>query len=163
MKKSIMKPLHFVADELQDPRVIALLQEHLNDMHASSPPESVHALDLSGLRQPDIRFWSVWTHGDEGAQVIGTCALKHWTSTLSELKSMRVIAARRGQGDAQQILDYVLDEARKSGVQRVSLETGTVPFFAPARRFYERNGFTYCEPFGDYELDPYSCFMTREI
>ena len=68
-----------------------------------------------------------------------------------------------GQGDAQQILDYVLDEARKSGVQRVSLETGTVPFFAPARRFYERNGFTHCEPFGDYELDPYSCFMTREI
>ncbi|MDR2335633.1 MAG: GNAT family N-acetyltransferase [Burkholderiaceae bacterium] len=146
---------------LDDARVIALLEEHLSDMRSISPPESVHALDLAGLRQPEIRFWSAWSGTGADAQLVGTCALKLLDAGHAELKSMRVTAGRRGKGDGQRMLDHVLAYARQSGIRRISLETGTPDYFAPAWRLYERNGFAYCEPFGDYRQDPYSCFMTR--
>ncbi len=157
----------FTLDSLEDHRVVALLMEHLHDMYAVSPPESVHALDLDGLRASNIRFWSAWS--GEGAidsdetQLIGTCALKDLGGGEAELKSMRVVASLRGSGAAQAILDHVINEAKNSGVQRISLETGTQPYFSPARRFYARNGFVDCAPFGDYVLDPHSCFMTLQL
>ena len=155
--------LVFQLDGLDDPRVIALLEEHLRDMRSISPPESVHALDLAKLRKPEICFWSVWRNDGERMQLVGTCALKRLDDAHAELKSMRVVVERRGKGDAQKILDHVLAYARLADIQRVSLETGTPDYFIPARRLYERNGFTLCGPFGDYQLDPYSCFMTRTI
>ncbi|MEG0053702.1 MAG: GNAT family N-acetyltransferase [Comamonas sp.] len=154
-----MTLLRFALDPASDPRVLALLQAHLDDMYRISPPESVHALDVEQLRQPDIRFWTAWS----GEALVGSCALKQLDSDHLELKSMRVDAAHRGTGAAQQLLDFVLVQAQQGGGQRISLETGTEDFFAPARRLYARNGFLPCEPFGSYQPDPNSCFMSRAV
>lgn len=155
--------LYFTLDPATAPRVIAFLQEHLDDMYRVSPPESVHALDVEKLRQPGIRLWSAWSDEGDEPRLVGTCALKEMEPGHAELKSMRVSAALRGKGIAQQLLDYAVAQALASGVQRISLETGTEDFFAPARYFYARNGFVSCEPFGRYQLDPNSCFMTRAL
>jgi putative acetyltransferase len=154
-----MLELRFVLDPADDPRVIAFLQAHLDDMHRISPPESVHALDAEQLRQADIRFWTAWV----GDVLVGSCALKQLEDTHLELKTMRVEADYRGTGVAQQLLDFVLQQARQSGARQVSLETGSEDFFAPARRLYARNGFAACEAFGSYRPDPNSCFMSRAV
>ena len=144
---------------LEDPSVHALLEEHLADMHATSPPESVHALDLSGLRAPGVTFWTARLDGD----AVGCVALKELTAGSAELKSMRTSAVARGRGIGTALLTVVLDEARSRGYRSVSLETGTQAFFGPAHRLYERYGFTECGPFGDYVLDPHSTFMTLTL
>lgn len=148
-------------DELRDPRIAAFLQEHLADMRRVSPPESVHALDLDGLRQPGIRFWTGWTQRPDGEALVATAALKRLDGAHAELKSMRTAAALRGQGIAARMLVHVLDEARARGYLRLSLETGSQAFFAPARALYAKHGFEDCGPFGAYGPDPYSHFMTR--
>jgi len=144
---------------LDDPSVHALLEEHLADMHATSPPESVHALDLSGLTDPGVTFWTARLDG----LALGCVALKELSPTSGELKSMRTSAASRGRGVGTALLGVVLDEARRRGYREVSLETGTEEFFAPAHRLYRRHGFTECGPFGDYVLDPHSTFMTLTL
>ncbi len=146
-------------DDLRDPRIAAFLEEHLADMRRVSPPESVHALDLDGLRQPEIRFWTGW----QGERLVATAALKRLDASHAELKSMRTAAALRGQGIARRMLAHVLAEARAQGHVRLSLETGSQPFFAPARALYARHGFEECGPFGSYRPDPNSAFMTRQI
>lgn len=145
--------------ELTDPRVLRLLEDHLADMHAESPPESVHALDVSGLQQPSVTFWVV----ADGDELLGCVALKELEHGHGELKSMRTDAAARGRGLGRLLLEHVLEEARARGYTRISLETGTQDFFVPARTLYARNGFTETGPFADYALDPYSVFMTREL
>ena len=158
--------LYFTLDPATDARVVAFLQEHLDDMYRISPPESMHALNVTQLRQPGIRFWTTWLSeddGDKNLRLVGTSALKDLEPGHAELKSMRVSAGLRGKGIAQQVLDHAIAQAQASGVQHISLETGTEAFFAPARQLYARNGFVLCEPFGSYALDPNSCFMTREI
>lgn len=154
-----MTALRFELDAARDPRVVAFLSAHLEDMHRVSPPESVHALDTEQLRQPDIRFWTAWVQDE----LVGSCALKTMDSAHHELKTMRVDASRRGTGVAQQLLDFALVQARNGGAQRVSLETGSQDFFLPARRLYARNGFVPCASFGSYQPDPHSCFMSRAI
>lgn len=154
-----MHALRFERDAAHDPRVVAFLNAHLADMRRISPPESVHALDTAQLRQPDIRFWTAWAHGE----LVGSCALKTLEHNHNELKTMRVDARHRGTGVAQQLLDFVLEQARHSGAQRISLETGSHEFFLPARRLYARNGFVPCGPFGSYQPDPHSCFMHRAL
>jgi len=144
---------------LDDPAVLALLEEHLADMHATSPPESVHALDLSGLTAPGVTFWTARLDG----LPLGCVALKELSPASGELKSMRTAAAARGRGVGTALLTVVLDEARRRGYREVSLETGTEAFFAPAHRLYRRHGFTECGPFGDYVLDPHSTFMTLTL
>jgi putative acetyltransferase len=156
-------PLQIRLDDLSDPRIEAFMQEHLQDMYAVSPPESVHALDMDQLRQPDIAFWSAWlAHGD-GDTLVGTGALKRLDADHAELKSMRTSARHRGQGIARQVLAHLLQEARARGFSRVSLETGPQPFFEPARQLYFQHGFVECGPFSDYGPDPYSFFMTRAL
>ena len=150
-------------DDLRHPDVIALLQEHLDWMHRTSPPESVHALDMDQLRQPNIAFWSAWLTGADGDMLVGTGALKRLDAGHAELKSMRTSTRHRGRGIARQLLNHLLQEARARGFARVSLETGTQPFFEPARQLYLQNGFVECGPFADYCLDPYSFFMTRTL
>ncbi|MEG0538910.1 MAG: GNAT family N-acetyltransferase [Comamonas sp.] len=154
-----MTTLRFERDAARDPRVVAFLSAHLEDMHRVSPPESVHALDTEQLRLPGIRFWMAWAHD----ALVGSCALKTIDSAHLELKTMRIDAKHRGTGAAQQLLDFVLSQAQQSGTQRISLETGSQDFFLPARRLYARNGFVPCAPFGSYQPDPHSCFMSRVI
>jgi putative acetyltransferase len=146
-------------DPLLDPRVHQFLEEHLRDMHAVSPPESTHALDLEGLRHPDVMFWTAWN----AEVLLGTGALKRLDSTHAEVKSMRTAVEARGQGVAGKLLDTMINEARSRGIRRLSLETGSMGFFEPARQLYLSRNFVFCEPFGEYCLDPNSVFMTRSI
>lgn len=154
---------HIRLDDLSDPRIAAFLEEHLHDMRRVSPPESVHALDLEQLRRPGIRFWTLWeTEGDTDV-LLGTGALKELDATHAEVKSMRTVATRRQQGLGATMLQHLVAEARAAGHTRLSLETGTQDFFAPARALYERHGFVICGPFGHYRLDPHSAFYTRTL
>ncbi len=146
-------------DDLRDPRIGAFLQEHISDMRAVSPPESKHALDLDGLRQPDIRFWSGWI----GEQLVACAALKQLDVQHGELKSMRTAAAIRRRGLARAMLQHVLAQARASGLRRISLETGSMDFFEPARNMYAAHGFVVCPPFGSYLADSNSVFMTLQL
>jgi putative acetyltransferase len=139
--------------------VLALLEEHLADMHATSPPDSVHALDATSLAGSDVSFWTL---RDDGA-LLGCAALKRLDAGHGEIKSMRTAAAARRRGVAARLLDHVLAEARARGHVRLSLETGSQEFFAPARALYASRGFTECGPFGDYTLDPHSVFMTLDL
>ncbi|MFC9996855.1 GNAT family N-acetyltransferase [Nocardia sp. NPDC127526] len=151
--------MRIVLDDLSGSAVIALLESHLAEMYEHSPEDSVHALDLVALRKPEITFWSAW----EGDELAGCGAIKELDPTHGEIKSMRTAANRRGRGVASLLLRHILDEARTRGYERLSLETGSPEFFAPAVRLYERHGFTRCAPFADYAEDPYSIFMTRTL
>ncbi|MDH5822862.1 GNAT family N-acetyltransferase [Luteimonas sp. RD2P54] len=146
-------------DPLSGPEIAGLLQEHLDDMARHSPPESIHALDLARLRAPGVTFWSGW-FGDELA---GCIALKELDPLRAELKSMRTSARHLRKGVAAALLAHVLEEARRRGYRRLSLETGSMAAFAPARALYARHGFGPCAPFGDYRQDPHSVFMSRTL
>ncbi|UFN72058.1 GNAT family N-acetyltransferase [Vibrio alginolyticus] len=143
-------------DDLERPQVLALLEEHLQDMYATSPPESVHALDVSKLKLPSITFWTGW----DGEQLLGCVAMSQLEDGHAELKSMRTTPSARKQGVASRLLNHVIEQAKHQGIQRLSLETGSMAFFEPAHRLYEKHGFAYCEQFGDYQPDPNSRFMT---
>lgn len=145
--------------DFADPRLAAFLQAHLDDMEPTAPPESRHALDLTALRGPGVRLWVAT---DAGA-LVGTAALAALEPRHEELKSMRTEPRVRGRGVASRLLDHVLADARSRGIERVSLETGSMAFFAPARAFYAGAGFVPCGPFGSYVDDPNSTFMTREL
>jgi putative acetyltransferase len=146
-------------DDLSRPAIHALLDEHLRSMYELSPPESVHALDLDGLRGPDITFWSAW----DGPLLVGCGALKEIDRTHGEVKSMRTPAAQRRRGVGCAVLAHIVEVARARGYARLSLETGSMEGFLPARRLYERFGFIVCGPFGDYVDDPNSVFMTLRL
>lgn len=143
-------------DDLRGPEIRALLEEHLLNMRALSPPESVHALDLDGLRQPHIRFWTAWS----GEALLGCGALKQLDGSHAELKSMRTANAHRRKGVARAVLLHILADARAQGFTHLSLETGSQPEFLPARRLYAQHGFLDCPPFANYAEDPNSVFMT---
>ena len=151
--------MNIEVDKLERAEVIALLEEHLQDMYATSPPESVHALDLDRLKAPEVTFWTGWRE----KQLLGCAAIKELDEQHAELKSMRTTPSARGQGVASQLLIHVIEQAKQKGLRRLSLETGSMEFFEPARLLYEKHGFVYCKPFGDYELDPNSQFMTLEL
>jgi putative acetyltransferase len=140
--------------------VAALLDEHLRDMHATSPPESVHALDHGTLAGDGITFVTART--PEGG-LLGCGALKELEPGHGELKSMRTAAAARGRGVASAVLEHLTGLARRRGHTRLSLETGAEDYFAAARRLYARHGFTVCGPFAGYTDDPNSVFMTRRL
>lgn len=144
-----------VLDDLRGEPIRMLLEEHLRDMRAWSPPESVHALDLDRLRRPEISFWTLW----EGDELLGCGALKDLGEGEAEIKSMRTANAHRSKGVGAEMLAHILSTAKQRGFKRLNLETGTQTQFAPARTLYARHGFTVCGPFADYKLDPYSCFM----
>ena len=145
-------------DDLTGPEIHALLEEHLADMHSQSPPESVHALDLTRLRQPEISFWTMWS---DDRQLMGCGALKTLNREHGEIKSMRTAQAFRRVGVGRTMLTHIIDQARARGLRRLSLETGTQPGFEAARRLYAAHGFEECGPFEGYVLDPNSMFMTR--
>lgn len=146
-------------DDLRGVEIAALLNEHLSDMYLVSPPESVHALDLDKLRKPEITFWTIWL----GDKLAGCGAIKELDSHHGEIKSMRTAASFRRQGVAAKMLQHMIEEARRRHYHRLSLETGSMPYFEPACRLYTSFGFEHCSPFADYREDPYSVFMTKEI
>ncbi|NII74176.1 putative acetyltransferase [Dyella sp. SG562] len=143
--------------DLTDHRIISLLQEHLRDMARHSPPESIHALDLDGLRRPELSFWTVW----DGEDLLGCGALKQLDAAHGEIKSMRTANAHRCRGVAAAMLRHLLDLAAARSYRRLSLETGSMAAFEPARRLYASFGFDFCGPFDSYVDDPNSVFMTR--
>ena len=152
--------IHIEKDDPARTDVHRLLSEHLADMFATSPADSVHALDHSALSAPTISFWTARKDGE----LLGCGALKaldspHGPAKRGEIKSMRTAAGARGQGVATLMLRHILDEARTRNFERIYLETGTEDYFAPARRLYTRNGFSECPPFADYVLDPNSVYM----
>lgn len=140
--------------------VLALLEQHLADMLATSPPESVHALDPAALTDPAVTFW---TARDGDGALLGTVALATLDGGAAELKSMRTVPAARGRGVGAALLDHALAEATRRGLARVLLETGTQDYFAAARRLYRRAGFVECPPFAGYVLDPHSVFLRRDL
>ena len=144
---------------LDCPEVGELLREHLRLLAQHSPPESMHALNHESLRRPEITFWSVW--GTDG--LMGCGALKELDPRHGEIKSMRTVAGYQRRGVAVGLLNHILEEARRRSYHRLSLETGSMAAFAPARRLYASCGFIECAPFADYVLDPNSVFMTKEL
>ncbi|RLV54757.1 GNAT family N-acetyltransferase [Aeromicrobium phragmitis] len=142
--------------DLTDAQVAAFLTSHVAQLRGMSPPESTHALDLDGLRDSAL---TVWVAYDDGC-VVASAALKDLGDGHAELKSMRTSGDRQRRGLGRLMLDHVLEQARARGCTRLSLETGTEDFFAPARSLYRRAGFQECGPFGDYRPDPPSTFMT---
>jgi len=146
-------------DDPARPDVLALLEEHLSNMRALSPPGSVHALDVSDLKGDGISFWTA----REDGVLLGCCALKQLDPTHGEIKSMRTPAALRGRGAGRAMLCHLLAEAQRRGYHRLSLETGSMPAFVPAQRLYASAGFVNCGPFGSYREDPHSIFMTKAL
>jgi putative acetyltransferase len=151
--------LTFREDDLSGAAIRALIARHLQGMHDSSPPESVHALDVDQLRHPDVTFWSVW----EGETLAGCGALRRIDAARGELKSMRVVDGFLGRGVGRAILLHIMAAAKARGMQSLWIETGSSPEFVPALRLYESAGFTRCGPFDSYVEDPFSIFMTRAI
>ncbi|RDI64741.1 GNAT family N-acetyltransferase [Nocardia pseudobrasiliensis] len=151
--------MRIVVDDVTGAELIDLLGGHLADMYEHSPEDSVHALDLDGLRKPEVTLWTIW---DENT-LAGCGALKELDPTHGEIKSMRTAPVVRRRGVGALMLGHILAEARTRGYDRVSLETGTAEFFSPARRLYERHGFRPCPPFADYAEDPHSIFMTLAL
>lgn len=151
--------LEIKVDDLSGDEIAAFLDEHIVEMRTVSPPESKHALDLEGLRKPEITFWTAWHENT----LVGCGAIKELDSQQAEIKSMRVSSSYRGKGIASKLLQHIVSESKQRGYQRLSLETGSMSFFKPARSLYEKFGFKYCSPFSNYVEDPNSVFMTKEL
>ena len=151
--------MEIIEDDLLDAKVIALLGEHLADMAVHSPPESIHALDLEGLRAPGVTFWTAW----DNEQLLGCGALKQLNDSHGEIKSMRTAGAHLRKGVASAMLRHLIDESVRRSYTRLSLETGSGAAFGPAHALYRKFGFEYCGPFGDYGEDPFSRFMTLTL
>ncbi len=152
-------PMHIRLADLDAPAFAALLQEHHAAMQATAPPESRHALDLAGLRGPGVRVWTI----HDGDALLGCGALQHLDAGHAEIKAMRTARAHLRKGAARAMLDHLLAEARASGYARVSLETGSMAYFEPARRLYASAGFRECGPFADYVDDPNSTYLSRAL
>ena len=148
-----------VTDDLAGPEIARFLDEHVREMLSITPPESKHALDLDGLRRPEVTFWSA----RDGDTLVGCAAIKRLDASHAEVKSMRTTPARKRSGIGSLLLEHIIAEARRMGFTRLSLETGSADFFLPARRLYEKFGFEYCGPFADYRPDPHSVFLTRAL
>ena len=151
--------IHIRVDDLTGPEIFELLREHLQGMALHSPAESMHALDIEALRQPEITFWTAWKNDE----LLGCAALKELNSQHGEIKSMRTSSPHLRKGVARKLLNHIFEEAKRRRYSRLSLETGSMEAFEAARNLYAGFSFKYCEPFSDYIQDPYSVFMTREI
>lgn len=145
--------------DFRDPALATFLSAHLADMEPTAPPESRHALDLGALQRDGVRLWTA--HADD--ELVGTVALADLAPGHAELKSMRTAPTHRSQGVASRLLAHALEDARRRGTTRVSLETGSSDFFAAARALYRRAGFIDTAPFGEYREDPHSVYLTTSL
>jgi putative acetyltransferase len=145
--------------DLSSPQVADFLAAHVEEMKSVTPPESKHALDLDGLRKPEVTFWTVM----DGDALAGCGAIKALDPGHAEVKSMRTAPEYKNRGVASLLLQHIFGEAKRMEFSRLSLETGSFEFFLPARKLYEKFGFQYCEPFAGYEKDPNSVHMTKVL
>ena len=146
-------------DDLTSVESQSIVREHLAGMLENTPIESVHALPLDKLRQPNIKFWTAWL----GSELCGCGALKILDRHHGEVKTMRTRAKFLRQRVGQAVLSHIIKHATDEGMNRLSLETGSSESFEPAKALYLKNGFEICGPFGDYTLDPHSVFMTKQL
>ena len=151
--------MKIIRGDINDPRVINLLQTHLTNARAQTAPGSAHALDYSGLQSPDVSLWTIW----DGETLLGTGALKRLSADHGEVKSMYTVQSLRRKGAGSAMLRHIIANARAGGMLRLSLETGSWDYFLPARALYKRHGFVECLPFADYILDPNSVFMSLDL
>ena len=146
-------------DDLSGNEIFSLLQEHLEDMRSTSPLESVHALNLEALKDPSVQFWTIW----DGQILAGCGAFKKLDPKHAEIKSMRTSSFYKNQGVASKLLMHIIEQAKLSGMNRLSLETGAMDYFVPAHALYLKHGFSFCAPFSDYKEDPNSKFMSLDL
>lgn len=151
--------IEIAIDTLQDGKVEALLEAHLAQMHHYSPEGSIHALDKQKMREPNMTFWSARTSG----QVMGCGALKQLDDTSAELKSMKTCKRYLRMGVAEALLNRILTACEQRGYKKVYLETGSHEAFKPAVGLYQKYGFIECEPFTDYQPDPFSRFFVKTL
>jgi putative acetyltransferase len=147
--------MHIELDDVTRAQVLALLDEHMRNMHELSPPEQVFAFDASRLRAPDVTVWTIW----DGDQLLGCGALKELTPTQGEIKAMRTPATRRRRGAGRAILEHLIGVARERGYRDLFLETGAHPGFAPAHQLYASAGFRRGGAFGNYVESSNSVFL----
>ena len=138
------------------PEVNKLLISHFIELSSVSPIDRGHVLDIPGLKNPSIKFWSLW----ENDQLIGCGALKFLDKEHGELKSIRVADSFRRKGNGFKVINHLINEAKELNIKKISLETGTGNFFTPARKLFDKCGFKVCEPFAHYKKDPDACYMS---
>ena len=136
-----------------------LLKKHFIELRSVSPAGSTHVLDIDGLKDPSIKFWSLW----ENNKLIGCGALKFLEKNQGEFKSIRVADEFRKKGIGERIINHLIDEAKKLNIEKLSIETGAGEFFAPARKLFGKFGFKKSEPFAHYKVDPNSCYFTLDL
>ena len=136
-----------------------LLKKHFIELRSVSPAGSTHVLDIDGLKDPSIKFWSLW----ENNKLIGCGALKFLEKDHGEFKSIRVADEFRKKGIGERIIKHLIDEAKKLEISKLSIESGAGEFFAPARKLFNKFGFKKSEPFAHYKVDPNSCYFTLDL
>ena len=151
--------ISIIVDDLSSEESQTIVREHMAGMLANTPIESVHALPLDKLRRPNITFWTAWI----GSELCGCGALQTLDSQHGEVKTMRTKSKFLRQGVGQAVLSQIIEHATEMGIKRLNLETGSSDAFLAARLMYLKNGFEICGPFGDYELDPHSVFMSKDL
>lgn len=151
--------IRIIPGDFANPQVKALLEHHFTTCHAVTPKGSAHAVDLSGLQVPEVSFWAAW----DNDTLLGIGALKRIGPAHGEIKSMHTAESSRRRGVASAMLRHIIAEANGQGLARLSLETGSFAYFAPAVALYRDNGFVDCPPFGDYRPDPNSVFLTLDL
>ena len=148
-----------IKNNFENQKVTDLLTEHFKELRSVSPKGSTHVLDIEGLKDKSIKFWSLW----ENDQLIGCGALKLLNNFHGEFKSIRVSNCYRKNGFGEKIINYLILESKKIGLKKLSVETGTGEFFLSARKLFVKCGFKPCEPFAHYKEDPNSCYFNIEI
>ena len=136
-----------------------LLNKHFVELRSVSPTGSTHVLDIDGLKDPSIKFWSLW----ENNKLIGCGALKFLEKNHGEFKSIRVADEFKKKGIGERIINHLIEEAKKLEISKLSIETGAGEFFAPARKLFNKFGFKKSEPFAHYKIDPNSCYFTLDL
>ena len=148
-----------IEGNFDNPEVLELLNKHFIELRSVSPEGSAHVLDIEGLKDQNIKFWSLW----EDNLLMGCGALKFLNKEHGEFKSIRVEDRFRNKDNGIKILKHLIFEAKKLNIKRISVETGTGDFFTPARKLFNKCGFKLCKPFAHYKEDPNSCYMSMLI
>ena len=151
--------LKSIEGNFENTEVNDLLIKHFVELRAASPEGSAHVLDIPGLKIPSIKFWSLW----EDDKLIGCGALKFLEKGHGEFKSIRISDEFRNKGYGIRLLEHLILEAKKNGINKISLETGAGNFFKPARKLFEKAGFNHCGPFAHYKVDTNSCYYSKNI
>ena len=148
-----------IEGNFNNPKVNELLTKHFIELRSVSPAGSAHVLDIAGLKDQSIKFWSLW----DNDELIGCGALKFLDKIHGEFKSIRVVDKFRKKGVGEKIINHLIEEAKKLGIKKLSIETGSGKFFEPARKLFAKFDFQPCSPFAHYEEDLNSCFFTKNL